>query len=235
MKLMDGRAFLVLAVLLIGEPVIALDWHVLPLGGQDSDPDSIVRVRAPNGGEHYGIGDTLKVHWEADPEEVFEILVMLSPDLGRTWKQISSESIENTTGSGVFEWVIEPEIEEVSLVGDQCLVLVAEYFLPYSDVSDAPFTITDANGHANRPFAGRRVGDHDCCSIHTHADRVSIRVDAPGEHRVVLFSIAGSALMSWKGSGPGVYHLPGGVSTRPRVVRVKTGGRWLTRVLTPGG
>ncbi len=258
LKLMDGAAFLVFAVLLIGKPLVALEGHVPPLdrqlllgnpvfrerdvlidrnnvsrSRQDSDPDSIVRVLAPNGGERYGIGDTLKVHWEADPEEVFELLVMLSPDLGETWKLISSESIENTTGSGVFEWVIEPEIDNLSLISERCLVLVAEYFLPYHDISDAPFVIVDTTGNARRPSVAPRLREDDLCRIHTRAGRVSIRVVARGEHRVVLCDIAGSVLMSRQGSGPGVYTLPAHLLKRACAIRVESGGRWISRLLTP--
>ncbi len=197
----------------------------------DFDPDEMIRVLSPNGGESYHVGETMTVEWEAHTEMVPDVVLQISPDLAQTpWKMLKDTTIANTTGRGSFSWVVEAEKEQQSLIGAECLIRVAEYNWRYDDVSDAPFTIGGADNEVSRPPAEVAGGGaRSSCGIATRNGVVAVRISAPGEHRVILYTVAGVPVLSRHGAGPASYEFRGAVSTQACIARVETGGKEVVR------
>ena len=99
----------------------------------EADPNATtISLAAPNGGEFYGVGETVVVEWTVEGS-IEQVLVEFSYDGGASWLGVFPANVGNT---GQYEWMIPPVDSE------QCLIRVSSATLPaVYDTSDEPFTI----------------------------------------------------------------------------------------------
>ncbi|UCF05236.1 MAG: T9SS type A sorting domain-containing protein [bacterium] len=104
-------------------------------------PDLInpeVTVVCPNGGEEYGIGDTITIEWIAsDNRSVDSVSIYFSHDAGVEYEVIA----HGEPNDSIYSWIVP------SFVSDSCLVLVVAYdpgLLTGGDESDSLFSIKEA-------------------------------------------------------------------------------------------
>jgi hypothetical protein len=118
-----------------------------------------VKIIQPNGGEKFGVGQTMTIKWWIDTTVILKgLAIQLSNDGGMWWGDISGEALIGNSDSvayagpadtGTFKWKITAKIGETSIVDQECIVqAVAPYEEAgfFADASDAPFTISEGNG-----------------------------------------------------------------------------------------
>jgi hypothetical protein len=183
--------------------------------------DRWVRLKAPNGGETFGVGDPLTVRWDAG-SQVSSVVVALSIDNGRTYPVniTGSNSVDASTGELTFSLPANLAGQGEAL--DRCMVKVSEYNADeVKDVSDGPFTITGALDVRAGTAVGRgaflvRLADG------TGAPLAWIPVEEKG--RIGVFTIAGACLFSGSPQR-GKLTLPSGVTVRGKPVVVRSSDR----------
>ncbi len=113
-------------------------------------------ILSPNGGEVFGVGDTVTVQWQTYNPDLFNTAVVhFTTDHGISFASLSQEKSIDITGDGwgSFTWVIEPEHGDVSSVSNQCRVAVSQYNGAIIDVSDETFTIGSVGAAQTMPVA----------------------------------------------------------------------------------
>ncbi len=95
-------------------------------------------LTSPQGGEKWKIGTTVNIQWSAQ-DEVNEVLIALSPDTGKTWINITENSISRLNHPNQWEkwpWKIPAILtdengKEISLASiDALYIRVSDYNLP---------------------------------------------------------------------------------------------------------
>jgi hypothetical protein len=101
-----------------------------------------VTVLAPNGGEKYTVGDTVRIHWNTDGV-VNSVGIQVSLDSGKSMIPVTrTESIElGEKAWGDYAWVIPDSLDGKSLVGTGTMISIYDYFGSDRDKSDATFTL----------------------------------------------------------------------------------------------
>ena len=125
-----------------------------------------IQVLAPNGGETFRIGDTITILYEANPYAVNSVNILISPDAGITWLEVSDRSFNPVDVEWQqYPWVIPPELPgedgaaPVSLASAQALVKVKHYNnADVYDVSDDVFAILPASSAIREGFVRRAGG-----------------------------------------------------------------------------
>jgi hypothetical protein len=162
-------------------------------------------VASPLGGEMFSVGDTIAVQWFADTLYAPGIVVQFSVDEGETWHMLTEETIPNTTGQGVFRWVVPPSLRGQSTASTTCLIRVKDYSAPFYDLSDAFFTITASVGAAAAPHV--QCPPTPVRLQHTTGYTV-VRVAHTGAHQVRLYSLSGALLWEASGDRSADYRVP---------------------------
>lgn len=182
-----------------------LNINYLTLALPEADSSNAVQLGSPRGGEQFAVGDTIAVSWFADTLYAPGIVVQFSADAGEVWHMLTTETIDNTTGQGVFTWVIPESLRGESTVSNTCLIRVEEYSAPFADVSGEYFTIlgddgTDAAAHARlaRAPIDIRPGNH--CTL--------VDIVHAGAHRIRLYSLSGVVLWEAVGREGCEYRVP---------------------------
>jgi hypothetical protein len=169
---------------------------------------------SPNGDESYAVGEVMTIVWTANGE-VNGILAEMSVDKGMTWLPVT-QGAAWAPGSTPHEWTIPSHIDETSLIADTVLVRVSDYFrTTISDMSDAPFSITESGADAVRET--RRTGRGPV--IDRRGMLVHIRPPSGGPFRATVYGLNGSRVLVVRGNAAmaksvdlrtlpaGVYHL----------------------------
>ncbi len=117
-------------------------------GTAAADPNAMITLTKPLGGETYHVGDTLRVGWtvKTDPsDQITSVDVVLSPDSGKTWVYLPYGPLQNRTGSitplspywNKFAWAVTESLyvagtnSKIKLAGNaHCLVRVEDYDNP---------------------------------------------------------------------------------------------------------
>ncbi len=121
-------------------------------GEKQPVPGSGVTVLSPNGGEQFGMGDTIRIRWEADTNKVDDVLIRLLVDGGEDEIVLTTtESIYTSHEQwGDFTRVVPDDAiyDKVSLVTDRASILVHHYRYAseYRDYSDGYFSIGGPRG-----------------------------------------------------------------------------------------
>ena len=138
----------VLTVLLVAHAAVFLGCNPNGPGKEPPPkPGTGVTVLSPNGGETFGVGDTIRIRWDADTNKVDDVLIRLLVDGGEHEVVLTTtESIYTSHEQwGDFTWVV-PEgavHDSVSLETDQATILIHHYRYAsdYRDYSDDYFSI----------------------------------------------------------------------------------------------
>lgn len=194
-----------------------------------------ITVTSPNGGETFGIGETMTIAWSGNPEDVGAVVVDLSVDNGDSWTIISgTTSIPGFTEgmtTGSFAFSIPESIRDINLVSTSCLVRVCDYMTPqFSDHSDGVFAIV-ASGSATHPSAAM----HALGRIRVSSGRDGLRVDAPlPEYAVAIFDLRGTLIVRMAGHPSGTLTIaPEQLPRVACVVQVRCGSKIVRKVVTP--
>lgn len=198
-----------------------------------------ITVVAPNGGEAYRVGDTLRVSWEWDTTITGGVAVWISPDDGESWHIMTSTtsvpSHAEGTNVGTFEWLIPATVDGQSLVSDHCRIRAWEYTMnELADLSDGTFTIQAQAGITTT--IGRLAHNADFHVGLTAASGYVVAVRAAGSHRVEIMRLDGSQVACMQGAAPREYRLsPGALSHGTYLVRASVAGRTTTQRFTVMG
>lgn len=125
-----------------------------------------IEVLAPNGGETFVVGDTMRIQW-LSTDTIPQAVVDISVDGGEDWLGLLPNAITyGTSAWGDTFWVVQPSIiiatDTIPVPSDQCLVKIYQYGMGSNrDVSDATFTIL---AEAPSPPDGDEDGDSGCGS-----------------------------------------------------------------------
>lgn len=162
------------------------------IGGGGSSSLEPVTVSAPNGGETFEVGGTMRATWTGDPSKVTGVMVKLSVDGGKSWHTISGDQSRpafnegGTTGS--FEWRIAPEAGGQAVPSNSCRIKVVDYMVTsLADQSDADFAIVGPGSvGTRRPLSSA----HNRVQLRTTSDGLRILGIGEGQ-RVELFDLRG--------------------------------------------
>jgi len=102
-----------------------------------------IEVSAPNGGQHFVVGDVMTIHWDAS-EGVEGVTIQISPDGGVVWEYITATAGVSRTDPqwGAFEWKVTESLGDLDLISTNVRIKVAAYFDgSINDVSDASCAI----------------------------------------------------------------------------------------------
>ncbi len=100
-----------------------------------------ITVVTPNGGEHYRIGTTMTIEWQADCIAFGSLDIAVSVNDGESWQSIlPAAAVECESGS--FDWTVPSTLGSESTESQHCLVKVKHYNGPEHDLSDMHFTIS---------------------------------------------------------------------------------------------
>lgn len=115
-----------------------------------------IEVVSPNGGETYGIGDTLEITWKADTSRVLAVMCSLSVDDGDNYVRISPINglLVSATGLTTFYWpvtgtLVNPDTQSsISTRSSSCRIKISDFFQCieggtdcFGDTSNEPFSI----------------------------------------------------------------------------------------------
>ncbi len=134
----------VLRISSYGNPGVTTNSEIFSIEGNP------LTVISPNGGESYGIGDTLHIRWNTAVSTIDIVTCSLSVDDGITWHNTGFAIVEMADRWEDVTWVIPQwlaaDAGAVSTVSDRCRVKVSAYGCSwgycFKDVSDNPFTVT---------------------------------------------------------------------------------------------
>jgi hypothetical protein len=166
----------------------------LTLGSAPVLPDTGMHLIAPRGGEHFTVGQTIRVRWSMSVAGQ-GVSLYVSPDEGQAWYIITGLNSIAVADSnwGNFGWTIPASLQGHSLVSTTCMVKVAEYFRPtLFDESDSVFTIGPATSVTPA-----------LTSLRPAADAVFAVYDLAG--RRVRAMSPGAPTSYIRGLGPGVF------------------------------
>lgn len=165
-----------------------------------------IQVVAPNGGEKLVVGRKITVEWNGDCNEIAGVELKISPDNGKSWVSIDATGTVNcgTANWERYEWTIPATLGGISLVSDQCLVMVTEYNGPAKDMSDATFEIASGatvmrGTHAANPRTApspRRTEGH-------------YTITAPAATDATIFDIRGAVVGHAAGARRTIATAPG--------------------------
>jgi len=88
-----------------------------------------ILVTAPHGGETFHIGDSLRIRWLADTNSISNIIIYITINKMRTWKELPLESSISRLDPawGDLNWKIPDSLWQFSCVSDSVAVMVADY------------------------------------------------------------------------------------------------------------
>jgi hypothetical protein len=190
-----------------------------------AQPRELVTVLAPNGGETFTGGETLRIRWEADTTVVTDVDILLSTDGGQNWDKVNTDGSVSVTDQelwGDFSYLLPAATES-----QQCYVRVEKYETTdpdAMDLSDASFTIEPGVTAINPPAAARMRG---ALSVRLLAEGgLVVQAGVAGRYEAQVVDCRGAVIHSFTGAGrapriiPGV-RLPAGLY----LVRVTSGTR----------
>jgi hypothetical protein len=188
--------------------------------GNGAPAEPLVLV-SPNGARSFAIGDVMSIAWVAT-EEITGVLAEISVDNGRSWLPITQTSAW-APGSSPYEWTIPASLEGTSLVTDQALVRLSDYFeTSIWDNSDAAFSITETGAAAGprAPITDRNP------VIVRRGMMVHINAPSGGAFTATLYRLDGSKARVWRARAQTAQPLElRGLSAGVYRLRVSAGGR----------
>ena len=104
--------------------------------GPKTDPNAQIILQEPVGGEHYAVGDSLRIRWKLQGDGVAEISsvkLLLSPDSGKTWILMVNKSIAvGDKGWADYKWKIEAGITNLGIThvlagNDKVMLRIQDY------------------------------------------------------------------------------------------------------------
>jgi hypothetical protein len=179
-------------------------------------------VLAPNGGERFQVGQTIRIRWRMDTLGQ-AVLLYISPDDGQAWFVINSQHAVFLVDSnwGNYGWTIPATINGQSLVSTTCRVRVSEYLeTTVTDESDSAFTIGAASAIAATADAPAGAG----LRAWRASDELCLRANAAGQ--AAIFDAAGRCIRAF--SVPAGTVRVHGLRPGSYVVRLRSGSSTLT-------
>ncbi len=97
------------------------------------DPDMLIKLQAPNGGEYYKSGEEINILWRSNGLDAAKVDIYYSTNDGARWTLLAG----GTQNDGVYTWKTDSAIDS-----EQCLVKVVNTSgTSMYDVSEGVFTI----------------------------------------------------------------------------------------------
>ncbi len=98
-----------------------------------------IQILYPTEGEKFSVGDTIPIHYCANPDSLGSVILSVSNDGGVSFYGILEHS-SLPTGNQVYEWIVPEKflLSEVTISGSNCYVKAADYNVPnmYSCLSE---------------------------------------------------------------------------------------------------
>ncbi|MCY1081814.1 galactose oxidase-like domain-containing protein [Archangium lansingense] len=116
----------------------------LSVSGGD-DPTASLKVERPNGGERFQAGTAERIQWLGHGEGSESVDLEYSTDGGGTWKSIA----RGVADTGSYDWLVPAEASTNALVR-----ITDSRMSEVRDVSDAPFTLSNAATYVAIAFGG---------------------------------------------------------------------------------
>jgi hypothetical protein len=182
-------------------------------------------VLAPNGGERFRVGQSVRIRWRMDSLGQAALLY-ISPDDGQAWFVINSLRAVFLADSnwGDYGWTIPATISGQSLVSTTCRVRVSEYLkTTVTDESDSAFTIDAASAAAPTPGSLAAGG----LRAWRARDELCLRSSAPGH--ADIFDASGRCIRAL--SVPAGTIRVHGLRPGSHVVRLRSDSSTLTTTL----
>lgn len=174
-----------------------------------------IAIGAPLAGESVSVGETLHIAWTCTEDAGMN--VRLSVDEGENWLLLNSSKASPTTGgTGSFDWVVQPTVDGVSVVSDNAVIRVSDYWDETVYAQSQLFAITaQASVESRTEQAGTRTP-----LVTATTGRLHIAVVESGAHVVEVLNPAGRILVRFAGNGPKSYAWRHGPVRTVYVVRV---------------
>jgi len=101
-----------------------------------------VWVEYPKGGEVFAIGDAVPIQWSADTTIVYDCVIEISVDGGKTFESLTRNSIGlQDTSWGEYQWVVPDSVMGNYLVSDNCQIRIASYTIRSNNGTSGIFSI----------------------------------------------------------------------------------------------
>jgi len=115
------------------------------VGNPVAPPDTsnnAVTIISPNGGETFGVGDTVAIKWTTNPDSSIDVMIYLTLELQQIPITTQASVYHEDDNWGNFIWVIPAEMNSVKIAGQQARIKIEDYDEKgMFDVSDASFMI----------------------------------------------------------------------------------------------
>ena len=103
-------------------------------------------LRTPRNGDHFAVGDTLRIGWRVDLEQVTGLVFSVSLDSGKDWFALNGNAVIPRADTGTFAWEIPPEIGGAAAPTTQGKVRINDYNRPLDATMEGTFTVSEPNG-----------------------------------------------------------------------------------------
>jgi hypothetical protein len=180
----------------------AIRWPIIdttfPTNGK------LIQVTSPNGGEAYHVGDTMHIRWMAVDSMINGALISLSINNGRGYFHLNDLIISPLDSTWEnYPYVIPTVVGSRSAVSESCFVFIMNYG-NIMDTSDAPFSIRpQASGIL---AVSLRALTKDILTVRQRSGAaLVITVGASGAHRLEIYGLQGTRVVTMRGQGPVEY------------------------------
>ncbi|MBD3418912.1 MAG: hypothetical protein GF398_02220 [Chitinivibrionales bacterium] len=151
--------------------------------------------------------DTLEITWETNNGLVNGARLWISADAGLSWHEISPGLLSRLDASWEqFMWEVPPVIEEDTLKGKSCVLMISDYDVVNTTVANELFYVMPDYSTAQRqqtiPSAPVRIG-----SV-PHRRAPSINLTASSPYKVALSTPSGKVVYRCSGTAPARITLP---------------------------
>lgn len=142
-------------------------------------PGNPIAIRTPVAGTHVAVGDTLRIGWRVDLEQVTGLVFSVSVDSGRNWFVLNGNAVIPQTDTGTFAWQIPPRIGSDPSPTTQARVRINDYNKPLEVTMEGTFTIRGSNRARPRRVPPVRLSFSSHSTYHDLSGR-TIEYRSPG-------------------------------------------------------